>query len=267
MRVSRQDNSPTNITLTVEGEAADLEPIRQHVLGHFKHTVKVPGFREGKAPLEMIEKYANQQRLMDEFMEHSLNELYRRAIDEQNIRPLSTPNVQLKKFVPYTQLEFEAETEILGPIKLPNYKTIKLSKKKAEVTAKDIDDVIKSLQTRQAVRTDIERPAKQGDELIIDFAGHDASGKAVSGADGKDYPLLLGSQTFIPGFEENLIGVTVGESKEFGVTFPKDYGVAALQNKKVTFKVDVQKVQELKEPKADDEFAKQSGPFKTLAEL
>jgi trigger factor len=220
MKVSRQDNSPTNITLTVEGEAADLEPIRRHVLGHFKHTVKVPGFREGKAPLEMVEKYANQQRLTDEFMEHALNELYRRAVDEQNIRPLSTPNVQLKKFVPYTQLEFEAETEILGPLKLPDYKTIKLAKKRVEVTAKDVNDVVKSLQTRLAQRTDVERPAKAGDELIIDFAGRDSVGKPVSGAEGKDYPLILGSQTFIPGFEENLTGAKAGQSKEFEVTFP-----------------------------------------------
>jgi trigger factor len=267
MRVSRQDNSPTSITLTVEGEAADLEPIRAHVLGHFKHTVKVPGFREGKAPLDMVEKYANQQRLLDEFMEHALNELYRRAVEHESIRPVSSPNVQLKKFIPYTQLEFEALTEILGPVKLPNYKAIKLAKKKAAVTAKDVNDVIKSLQTRQAIRTDIEEPAKAGNELVIDFTGKDSAGKSVSGADGKDYPLLLGSQTFIPGFEENLVGVKAGESKEFTVTFPKDYGVAALQSKKVTFKVDIQKVQELKEPKADDELAKQSGPFKTLTEL
>jgi trigger factor len=121
MRVLRKDNSPTNITLTVSGEASDLEPIKKHVLGHFKNSVKVPGFREGKAPLEMVEKYLNQQRLLDEFMEHALNELYRRAIDQEQIRPLNTPNVQLKKFVPYTDLEFEAETEILGPIK--KYKT------------------------------------------------------------------------------------------------------------------------------------------------
>ena len=100
MRVLRKDNSPTNITLTVAGEANDLEPIRKHVLGHFKHSVKVPGFREGNAPAELVEKYANRQRLLDEFMEHALNELYRRAVDEEQIRPVSTPTVQLKKFVP-----------------------------------------------------------------------------------------------------------------------------------------------------------------------
>lgn len=267
MRVVRKDNSPTNITLTVVGETADLEPIKYHVLGHFKHTVKVPGFREGKAPLEMVERYVSQQRLLDEFMEHALNELYRRAIDQEQIRPLATPNVQLKKFVPYTDLEFEAETEIIGPIKLPNYKAIKLAKKPVSVTAKDVDEVLKSLQTRMAERVDIDRPAKNGDELIIDFEGKDKAGKKVSGADGKDYPLMLGSKTFIPGFEENLAGAKAGDSKEFEVTFPKDYGVSALQNQKVNFKVAVKKAQELKEPKIDDEFAAKTGPFKNVAEL
>jgi trigger factor len=267
MQVIRKDTSLTNVTLSVEGDANDLEPIRQHVLSHFRRTVKVPGFREGRAPANLIEKHVNQQAFIDEFMEHALNELYRRAVDQEQIRPVSTPNVQLKKFVPYTQLEFEAETEIIGPIKLPNYKVMKQAKPKLTVSAKEVDDVIKSLQTRMAERSTVERAAKNGDELTIDFMGTDETGKAISGADGKDYQLQLGSNTFIPGFEQNLIGAKAGETKNFEVTFPNEYGVAALQNKKVKFRVDVQMVQELKEPIADNEFAKKAGPFKTLAEL
>jgi trigger factor len=267
MRVTRQDNSPTNITLTVSGDAQDLEPIRRHVLGHFKHTVKVPGFREGKAPVELIEKHVNQQRVLDEFMEHALNELYRRAVDDEQIRPVNTPNVKLKKFVPYTELEFEAETEIIGSVKLPDYKNLKLPRLKVEVTARDVNEIIKSLQSRLAIRKPVSRPAKEGDELVIDFAGTDVKGKPVNGAEGKDYPLILGSKAFIPGFEEKLVGVKEGESKKFDITFPKDYGVPALRSQRVTFKADVQKVLELNEPKADDDFAKEAGPVKTLAEL
>jgi len=266
MRVTREDKSPTNIILKVEADAADLEPIHRHVLSHFKN-VKVPGFRAGKAPSQLVEQSISQQQLLDEFMEHALNELYRRAVDMENLRPIATNNVQLKKFVPYTQLEFEAETEVIGPIKLPNYKTIKVSKKSPEVTAKDVNDVIKSLQQRLAERAEVERPAKDGDELTIDFSGIGEDKKPVPGADGKDYPLVLGSKAFIPGFEEHLVGAKPGETKEFDVTFPKDYGVAALQSKKVTFKVQVKKIAELKEPKADDAMAAKAGPFKTLAEL
>jgi trigger factor len=267
MRVLRKDNSPTNIVLTVSGDAGDLEPIRQHVLGHFRHTVKVPGFREGKAPAELVEKYVNQQRLLDEFMEHALNEMYRRAIDDEQIRPVNTPNVQLKKFVPYTELEFEAETEIIGPIKLPDYKKMKLAKKEVEVTANDVSEVLESLRQRLAERELVERPAKIGDEVTIDFEGKDKQAKKINGADGRDYPLLLGSNSFIPGFEDNLIGAKSGQTKKFEITFPQDYGVSVLRSQKVDFKVDVKKIMELKEPNLDDEFAKQAGPFKTLTEL
>jgi trigger factor len=266
MRVTREDKSPTKIVIKVVAEAADLEPIRKHVLRHFKD-VKVPGFRAGKAPAQLIEQNVSQQALLDEFMEHALNELYRRAIDQEAVRPISTPNVQLKKFVPYTQMEFEAETEILGPVKLPNYKLIKVAKKSAEVTAKDVDDVIKSLQTRLAERAEVERAAKDGDELLIDFEGRHKDGELFDGGSGKDYPLVLGSKSFIPGFEEELIGVKAGGSKTFDVTFPKDYGAVALQGKTVSFKVDVKKVSELKEPAVDDEMAKKAGPFTNLKEL
>lgn len=267
MRVTRTDNTPTNVTLKVEADTADIEPIHRHALGHFRKNVKVPGFRAGKAPEHLIEKHVNQQALLDEFMEHALNELYRRAVENENLRPISTPDVQLKKFVPYTQLEFEARTDILGPVKLPNYKAIKLAKKKAVVTPKDVAEVVQSLQKRLAERAVVERPAKDGDELIIDFSGTDSKGKPVAGADGKDYPLILGSKTFIPGFEESLAGAETGKTKEFSVTFPADYGAAALQNKKVKFKVDIKKISELKEPKADDEFAKKAGPFNSFNEL
>jgi trigger factor len=266
MRVTREDKSPTKVLLRVSADAADLEPIRRHVLSHFRN-VKVPGFRAGKAPLPMIEQNISQQALLDEFMEHALNELYRRAVDMENLKPIATDNVQLKKFVPYTEMEFEAETEVIGDIKLPNYKLIKVAKKKPEVTAKEVNDVLDSLRKRLAERSPVERPAKDGDELVIDFAGKDESGQPVAGASGKDYPIVIGSKTFIPGFEENLMGVKTGETKQFEVTFPKDYGVAALQSKKVTFEVRVKSVSELQEPRADDEMAAKAGQFKTLAEL
>jgi trigger factor len=266
MRVTREDKTPTKIIIKVAADASDLEPIHKHVLRHFKN-VTVPGFRAGKAPGQLVEKNISQQALIDEFMEHALNELYRRAIDKEQVRPISSPNVQLKKFVPYTQMEFEAETEILGPVKLPNYKTIKVAKQKAEVTPKDIDEVIKSLQARMTERLEVERPAKDGDELLIDFEGRHKSGELFDGGSGKDYPLILGSKSFIPGFEEELIGIKPGGSKTFDVTFPKDYGAAHLQNKTVSFKVDVKTVSELKDAKIDDDLAKKAGPLKDLKEL
>jgi trigger factor len=253
--------------MLINGDATDLAPIKRHVLTHFTDQVKVPGFRAGKAPAELVEKHVNQQRFLDEFMEHALNDLFVKAVEENNIKPIGLPDVKLKKFVPYTELEFEATIDALGTVKLADYKNIKLAKPKVEATAKDVNDVIESLKNRLAERVDIDRPAKDGDEVNIDFEGKDENGDAVAGADGKDYPLILGSKSFIPGFEENIIGMKTGETKEFKVTFPKDYSVAALQSKKVTFKVTANKVQELVAPKLDDEFAKKAGGAGTLKDL
>lgn len=267
MQVTKTALSATKVKIKVEASAADLEPIRRHVLGHFVAQTKVPGFRSGKAPLRMVEKHANQQALADEFLRHALNDLYSKVLDEQNIRPLSEPEISLKKFVPYTELEFEAELETLGEVALPDYKKIKLSPPTVTVTADEVKKVIESLRKRSAERKEVNRIAETGDEVVIDFSGKDKSDKPISGAEGKDYPLILGEDTFIPGFEDNLIGTKTGETKKFELDFPADYGVSALAGKNAKFSVDVKKIHELILPKLDDSFAAKSGPFKTLTEL
>jgi trigger factor len=267
MKVSRVDSSATRVTLSISADNDDLEPIKRHVLGHFADRVKVPGFREGKAPVNVVEKHIDQRLLVDDFMEHALNDLYRLAIQHERLRPVSPPEVQLKKFVPFSQLEFEAGLDVLGEIKLPDYKSMKLSKKPVEITAKDVSEVLKQLKQRSADRKETERSAKEGDEVVIDFSGKDQKGEPVAGAEAKDYPLVLGSDSFIPGFEKNMVGLKAGDNKEFNITFPNDYAVAALKNQKISFKVQIKKVNELTEPKLDDELAAKLGPFKNLAEL
>ena len=196
-----------------------------------------------------------------------MTDLYAQAAKLENIRPVTRPEVTVKKFVPFTQLEFEVSTEVVGDIKLADYKKIKLAKPKPEVTATDVDDVIKSLKIRVAEKKEVNRPAKKTDEVWIDFKGVNEKKEPVSGAEGKDYPLVIGSNTFIPGFEDNVEGLKPGDEKTFTLTFPKDYGAKALAGKKVTFTINVKKVQEVSEPKLDDDFAAKVGPFKTVKEL
>jgi len=267
MKLTRTDKTPTQVSLHISADGDDLTPIKNHVLSHFGAKVKVPGFRVGTAPAALVEKHVDQRALADEFIEHALNHLYGKAIDAEKLRPASKPEVHLKKFVPFSDLEFEAHLDVIGPIKLPDYKKIKLPKKSAEVTPSDVSSVIKSLQLRAAIRKEVQRPAKLGDEVIIDFTGKDKAGKPVPGAEGKDYPLLLGSANFIPGFEDQLIGLKPGDKKDFSITFPKDYGAVTLQGKAITFNVEIKKVSEVTEPKVDDKFAAKVGPFKTVTEL
>jgi len=268
MQVTKKNLSDTKVQLTLVADADVLRAIKQETLQTFARTMKVAGFREGKAPLAMVEKYADPARLQSEFLERAINRLYLDAIEEQNMRPVDQPQIKITKFVPFDTLELEAEVEAVGDVKLPDYKKIKLAPEKVTVAAKDVDEVITNLRTREAEKKDVSRAAKNGDQATIDFKGVDAKTKEpIQGADGKDYLLLLGSNTFIPGFEDNLVGMKAGEEKTFTITFPKDYGVKALQNRKVDFTVTVQKVQELVEPKLDDAFAAKVGPFKTVAEL
>jgi trigger factor len=268
MQVTRTNSEPSTVKLSIKADKAELDTVKQHVLRELSAEIKVPGFRPGKAPAAMVEKHIDQNTFQAEFMNHAINDLYVAAIDQEKVRPVAQPKVEVSKFVPFTTLEFTAEVEAVGDIKLPNYKTIKLAPKPVSVTAKDVNEVLDNLRQRGAAKNDVTRAAKTGDEVVIDFKGSDAETKEpIDGTDGQDYPLVLGSKSFIPGFEEELVGLKAGGQKTFTVTFPKDYGAKSLQNRKVAFAVTVKQVREVKPAALDDAFAASIGPFKTLAEL
>jgi trigger factor len=268
MQVTKKNISDTKVQLVLVADTEQLQKAKKAALEAIARDIRLPGFRQGKAPLNLVEKNANPASLQTDFLDRIMNDMYGAAIDEHNLRPVAQPDVKIKKFVPYDAVEIEAEVEVVGDIKLPDYKKIKLAKKPIKVTAKDVDEVIAQLKKREAEKKDVTRAAANGDQLFIDFKGVDAKTKEpIAGADGKDYPLLLGSNTFIPGFEENLIGMQPGEEKIFVLTFPKDYSVAALQSRKVSFTVTATKVQEVVEPALDDTLAAKVGPFKTVDEL
>lgn len=267
MHVTRTKPSDTEAVLTITASEPDLSPVKQVILKKLAANMKLAGFRAGKVPLHLVEKNLDQKAFQNEFLEEAMSRLYSAALDQENLRPVSNPEVVLKKFVPFTTVEFTAAVPVIGTIKIADYKNIKLPPSKITIDSKQINDVVASLQKRMAERKSVDRTAKKDDEVTIDFKGTDSGGKPVNGAEGTDYPLALGSNTFIPGFEDNVIGMKSGETKSFVITFPKDYGVKALQGKKVTFEVNVKTVQELIEPSADDDFAAKAGPFKTLAEL
>ncbi len=268
MQVTKKNLSDTKVQLVLTADSEQLQTVKKQVLDHLAHEVKLPGFRQGKAPQSLVEKNVNPATLQTEFLDQAMNLLYVTALQEHNLRPVAQPEVKIQKFVPFDTLEVEIEVEVVGEIKLADYKKIKLAKKVATVTAKDVNEVLDQLKTREAERKDVGRAAKDGDQVTIDFKGADAKTKdPIQGADGTDYPLQLGSNTFIPGFETNLVGMKTGDEKTFTLTFPKDYGVKTLQNRKVEFTVTIKKVQELVEPKIDDEFAAKVGPFKTVDEL
>lgn len=267
MQIKRTNSSETETKLTIVASEQELTSLKQHVLGHFRSRVKIAGFREGKAPLELIEKNVDPSLLQTEFLEDAVNQLYSQALQEEKLRPIANPEINITKFVPFTTLEFDASVAIMGDVKLPDYTKIKKQKPEVKVTADDVKEVLSNLAERAAEKKDVARVAKLTDQVSINFAGKDTKGKAVEGAEGNDYPLVLGSGSFIPGFEENLIGMKAADEKTFDVTFPADYHAKPLAKKKVSFTVTVNKVQEVVAPKIDDSFAATVGPFETLQQL
>ncbi len=268
MHVTKEQRNPTKLKLTITADQALIDTVKQQILQKLSNNVKVAGFRPGKAPAHLVEKQLDQAVLQTEFLDEAVNQLYVAAAREGQLRPVAPPQVTLTKFVPFTALEFAAEVEVVGAVKLGDYKRIKLTLKKPVVAAKDVDEVLDNLRQRSATKAPVERAAKTGDEVTIDFSGTDAKTKEpIAGADGKNYPLVLGSKSFIPGFEDELIGLKPAGTKSFTITFPKDYGSKALQSRQVVFAVTVHQVQALTMPKLDDALAASIGPFKTVAEL
>jgi trigger factor len=268
MQSVKQNLSPTKVELTVTADQTFMDRVKDHALGDLAKNVNMAGFRKGHAPKALVEKNVDQATLQTQFLDRAINDLYVEAVNAEKLRPVAQPEISVTKFVPFTTLEFKATVEVVGKITLPDYKKIKMTKVVEATTDKDVEVVLDDLRRRDAKKNEVKRAAKDGNEVVIDFKGVDANTKAaIEGADGRDYPLTLGSNSFIPGFEPEIVGLKAGEEKTFDVTFPKDYGAKELQGKKVTFTVTVKTVREQELPKLDDTFAGKVGPFRTVAEL
>jgi trigger factor len=259
--------SDTQVTVTVTLDAADLAPIHKKTVARLAKSVKVSGFRPGKVPAEVAAKQLDSNYVNNEVLEDAVNASAIDVFDAEKLVPLDRPKVDVGKYVPGQELEYTATVEVIPEIKLGNYKKLKADKPKVEIPAKEIDEVIERLQTSMATKQDVDRAAKLGDEVIMDFDGTDKDGNPVAGASGKDYTLELGSNNFIPGFEDGLVGKKKGDEFDLPLTFPKDYHHKPLAGAKVTFKVKLTAVKELVKPEANDEFAAKAGPFKTVADL
>lgn len=268
MQTNLERINPTKVKLLVTADPEDILAAKKQAISKLSVNIKVPGFRAGKAPWHLAEKYLDANLLGQETLESAINVVYTKAIINEQLRPVNNPKINVKIFVPDEQLVVEAEVDVIGKVNLSNYKGLNIPKENIKISTKEISDVIDRLRNQLATKTKVTRPARDGDELIIDFFGSDTKTKeSIAGADGKAYPLVLGSKTFIPGFEDNLIGAEIDQVKDFNLTFPTDYGVEFLKNKKVNFKVTIRSISEPSLPKLDESFVKLVGPFSNLEEL
>ena len=217
-------------------------------------------------PLEVVKKNVDPNALAQETLENALSRAVAESFIENKLQALERPEVEVKKFVPGESLEFTAEADVLPKIKLGDYKKLKATEKKVSVAKKDVDEVVERIRKSMAEKKEVKRAAKLGDEAVIDFVGK-KDGEAFPGGTGNDYPLELGSGSFIPGFEDAIVGLKAGDKKDIELTFPKDYHAPDLKGKKVVFETTVKKINEKALPELNDEFAAKTGPFTSMSEL
>ncbi len=258
--------SDTKVKLTISLDTTELTAAEQVATTKLAKKVKVPGFREGKAPASVAAKHIDPIALSQQALEDALSKAVAEAFLGEELQALERPEVEIRAYVPGQSLEFTAEAEILPKVKLGDYKKLSVAKPKVVVAAKDVDEVLERLRQSQAEKKPVKRAAAMGDEVIIDFVGK-KDDEPFKGGTSKDYPLTLGGNSFIPGFEEGIVGKKAGEAFDIPLTFPSDYHAAELKGAAVVFTVTLNTVNEVVAPELNDEFAAKSGPFKTVAEL
>jgi trigger factor len=258
--------SDTKVALTITVGALELEEASQVALTKLSKSTKVPGFRAGKVPASIAAKHVNPQALQEQTLDDALSRAVAEAFVREKLQPLDRPSVEVKKFVPGEILEFTAEVEVLPKVELGDYKKLSARQEKVVVAAKEIDETLERMRAAQAVKKEVKRAAKKDDEVVIDFVGK-KDDVAFDGGTATDYTLKLGSNQFIPGFEEGIIGHKLDEIFDLDLNFPDDYHAAELAGTKVTFTVTLKKILEAELPAVDDAFAKAAGPFKNLQEL
>ena len=266
MKTTVKKLSDTKVQLTISLDASELADAEQVSLTKLARDIKVPGFRKGKVPVGIAAKHIDPNALQEQVLENALSKAVAEAFLQEKLQALDRPSVEVKKFVPGSELEFTAEVEVIPPVKLGDYKKLTAKKEVAKVEDKDVDEVIERIRKNYSEKSEVKRAAKLGDEAVIDFTGK-KDGVAFEGGSAKEYGLKLGEGQFIPGFEEGVIGHKAGEEFDLKLKFPEDYHAENLAGQDVVFTVKLHKVNELKLPELNDEFAAKCGPFTEMKEV
>lgn len=254
------------VKLTIEVPAEKVDDAVKRAYNKQKSRISIPGFRKGKVPQNIVEKMYGPEIFYEEAADILISENYPDAADESGEDIVSRPSVdivQLKKGDPFI---FTAEAAVRPEVKLGKYKGVEVTKADLTVTDEEVDEAVEQERNRNARTVTVEdRVIEDGDTAVIDYEGF-TDGKAFEGGKGEDHPLVIGSKTFIPGFEEQLIGKKTNDEVDVNVTFPEEYHAEELAGKDATFKVKIKEVRVKELPELNDEFAQDVSEYDTLAE-
>lgn len=252
--------------LTITVAADEIEKAMQAVYQKNRSRYSVPGFRKGKVSRTVLERMYGKGLFYEDAVNSVMPEAYASAVEESGLDVVSEPQIDFVETDPEKDLVFTAEVAVKPEVVLGQYKGVEVPKADTEVTEDDVMEIIRKEQEKNAVNVNVEGRAVQDKDIAtIDFEGF-VDGVAFEGGKGTDYPLTIGSGTFIPGFEEQIIGHEIGAEFDVNVTFPEDYQAEELKGKAAVFKTTVKKIEEKQLPELDDEFAAEVSEFETLAE-
>jgi trigger factor len=286
MQVTSEKLEKSEVKLTIELTAEEFEPYRKKAAEQLGKEVEVDGFRKGEVPMDVLINKIGEQAFMGHVLDLAIGESYENAVKQEKLMAIDYPRIQIQSHDP---LKYEAIVPTLPEVKWgKDPKGLKVERQEQKVEDDEIEEVLGNLKDRTKKWKEVERGAKSGDKVELDFDGYDAEGgdvesgeksegddaeagepKPLEGTSSKNHPLIIGSDSFIPGFEEKLEGIKAGEEKDIELTFPKDYHAEHFKGKKVRFHVKAHKVEEPEEHELDDEFAKMitGGNRKTMDEL
>lgn len=264
-KVERIETNVVKLEISVEAEKFS-EAMKKSYLKNSKK-FNIPGFRKGKAPMNIIKKYYGDSVFYEDAVNFCCDDTYPVVIKENNIDPVDYPEIDIVEIGEGKQFVYTAKVTVMPEVTLGEYKGVEVKEVKYPVTDEDVENQLKLMLEKNArVETKEDGSIEMGNIAIIDFEGF-VDGVAFEGGNGKDYSLEIGSGTFIGNFEEQLIGLNKGDSKDINVTFPENYGKDELNNKPATFKVTINEIKVKELPELDDEFAKEISEFDTLSEV
>lgn len=266
MNVKKETLEKSQIKLTVELSADEFLPYVEKAARRIAEQVEIPGFRKGQAPTEMVRQKVGDMALHQEAAQLAVEKTLSEAIEKEKLQTVGQPAIGIEKLAPGNAFVYTASVPLLPEVKLGDIKKLGVKPEEIKVTAEEIEKVIHNVLRMRAKEQLVDRAAKMGDKVELDFDVY-LDSIPVDGGTGKKYPLVLGEKTMIPGFEEQVVGLKAGETKEFKLSFPKDYHQKMLAGKETEFKVKVLAVYEVVLPEVTDEFAKTLGDFKTAADM
>ncbi len=267
MKVEMEKLEGNQIRLDIEVEKEKVDDALEKAYRKVVREVKIPGFRKGKVPRKVLEARLGEEVLYQDAIEILVPPVLGEALQEKEIEPIDQPTLEDIHFQKGEPAKLQVLVEVEPEVGLGKYTGLEVEKQEVSIEQKDVDEVLEQYREQQAALVSSDREeVRDGDFVVIDFEGF-LDGEPFEGGKGEDYTLGIGTKTFIPGFEEQLVGAKVGEEKEIQVTFPEDYQEESLAGKEVTFKVQVKEIKERELPPLDDELAQTVGEYENLEEL